>query len=94
MRQRYEVKKVSDGLTQQQIADGMGRSQGAVGNWLAGEGSPRIDEFPRLAEILDCDVVWLAWGEPVASRYELSQAVGRLSAEQQERLIALAQVMS
>ena len=44
------------GMTQAQLAEKMGTSQGAVALWETGARMPRADKLPKLAEILGCSI--------------------------------------
>lgn len=54
----FAVKELRErsGMTQAQLAEKMGTSQGAVALWETGARMPRADKLPKLAEVLGCSV--------------------------------------
>mgnify|MGYP004543718735 CR=1 FL=1 len=44
------------GLTQQQTADAMGKTQAAVCQWETGRTAPTAAQLPKLAELYGCTV--------------------------------------
>lgn len=44
------------GLTQRQLAEGMGMAQNAISNWESGISLPRARDIPRLADVLGCTI--------------------------------------
>lgn len=44
------------GMTQQQLAEGMGVVRSAIANWEAGISSPRSDMLTQLADSLHCTI--------------------------------------
>jgi len=44
------------GMTQVQLADGMGVDQAAVARWEAGKAMPRAAKLPELAAFLHCTI--------------------------------------
>lgn len=48
---RFAMRRL--GLTQQQLADAIGASQGNVSRWLSGESSPRAEHAGALAALID-----------------------------------------
>ncbi|WP_445621313.1 helix-turn-helix domain-containing protein [Kushneria sp. Sum13] len=51
-------------LTQQQLADSVGKTKGAVSQWEAGATLPKGETLVRLAEKLNCSARWLFYGTP------------------------------
>jgi len=50
-------------ITQQDIADALGVTRGAVGHWLCGRREPTLSQFVELSEALDVSAGWLLAGE-------------------------------
>lgn len=63
MAQRVKETRKSKGLSQQQLADAIGVTKGAVSQWENGStANIKLDLFFRLADTLDVDPRWLALG--------------------------------
>jgi transcriptional regulator with XRE-family HTH domain len=60
--QRMRTKREQLGLSQQQFADMIGVSKGAVGQYDIGYTTPRPKRFERIAEVLGVTVEWLLTG--------------------------------
>lgn len=56
----YAVK--SRGLTQQQFADSLGLTKGAVNHWLTGRYALRFEHIEQVSAILGVSPAWLAFG--------------------------------
>ena len=50
-------------ITQQDIADALGVTRGAVGHWLCGRSEPTRSQFVELSDALDVSAGWLLAGE-------------------------------
>ena len=50
-------------ITQQDIADALGVTRGAVGHWLCGSREPTLSQFVELSDALDVSAGWLLAGE-------------------------------
>src|SRR5436190_2234736 len=50
------------GLTQEELANKMGLTRGAVTHYLAGRRVPPLKQFQKLASILKTDPAWLQFG--------------------------------
>lgn len=50
-------------LTQDELANAVGKTQSGVNHWLAGRREPGLDDLERLARALKCTPGWLAFGE-------------------------------
>ncbi len=50
-------------ITQQDIADALGVTRGAVGHWLCGRREPTLSQFLELSDALDVSAGWLLAGE-------------------------------
>ena len=48
--------KTEQGVSTQQLADKMGVTVQAVGKWERGEGFPRAEQLPKLADLLGCSI--------------------------------------
>jgi transcriptional regulator with XRE-family HTH domain len=59
---RIATKRELTGLSQQQLADMLGVSKGAVGQYEVGLTTPRPKRFERIAEVLGVTVEWLLTG--------------------------------
>ncbi len=44
------------GISQQKLAEKVGATQQAVGQWEQGICMPRADKLPEIAKVLECDV--------------------------------------
>lgn len=53
------------GLTKREVADGIGVSAAAVGQYEAGTSRPRPELIPRLAEVLDVPIQFFVAGRPM-----------------------------
>lgn len=54
--ERFKEIRVREKLSVKQIADIMGVTVQAVGKWERGEGCPRADQLPKLAEAMNCTI--------------------------------------
>src|SRR5436190_24403025 len=50
------------GLTQEELANKMGITRGAVTHYLAGRRVPPLNQFQKLAHVLKVDPAWLQYG--------------------------------
>ena len=48
--------RVDKGLTQVELAELLGVTQGCVAMWETGKAFPNSEKLPRLAEVLDCSI--------------------------------------
>ncbi|MFG2091659.1 helix-turn-helix domain-containing protein [Spirillospora sp. NPDC048824] len=82
------------GMTKKQVAEGIGVSPAAVGQYETGSTRPRPDVLPRLAETLDVPVQFFAAGRPMAP-VDLSMAHFRAlrstSGAQRDRALVFAE---
>ncbi|MET9330870.1 XRE family transcriptional regulator [Streptomyces cellulosae] len=53
------------GLTKKEVAQGIGKSPAAIGQYETGSSKPRIELIPRLAEVLDVPVQFFLAGRPM-----------------------------
>ena len=44
------------GMTQQEVAEKLNVSQGAIAMWETGKAIPTSDKLPKLAEVLKCEI--------------------------------------
>lgn len=44
------------GLMGYQVAEALGVAPSAVSKWVSGQGAPRADKLPALAELLGCTI--------------------------------------
>tara|TARA_Y100000310_G_C20235277_1_gene602130 strand:- start:30 stop:227 length:198 start_codon:yes stop_codon:yes gene_type:complete len=51
------------GITQQDIADMLGVTRGAVGHWLCGRREPTLSQFIELSDALEVSAGYLLAGE-------------------------------
>jgi transcriptional regulator with XRE-family HTH domain len=51
-------------VTQRQVADALGFTQAAVSDWANGVRRMSVDQVAALADHLNVDRAWLAWGTP------------------------------
>ena len=56
---RLKEQRIRMGLTQVQLANALGVSKGAVGNYEIGTSSPKADNLYQLFDILKCDANYL-----------------------------------
>ena len=42
------------GMTQQKLADAIGKGQSAIAQWETGSRRPNIDDLMKMAELFDC----------------------------------------
>lgn len=62
-RQRFEEMKAEKKMSQQDLANKVGREQVTISRWLRGINSPEsLEDFARLAEALDVSPEWLIFG--------------------------------
>jgi len=52
-----------NGVTQSELAERSGVSQGAISRYLNGKASPKAEELLKLADTLNVDMKWLMTGE-------------------------------
>ena len=50
-------------ITQQDIADALGVTRGAVGHWLCGRREPTLSQFVELSDVLDVSAGYLLTGQ-------------------------------
>lgn len=63
LRRRYNELKLSEGLTQESLAERLQLSQGAISHWLNGRREPdTLQEYEKLAGALRVDPAWLLYG--------------------------------
>lgn len=64
-RQRgYRIaQSIPEGMTQRQVADAIGTTQAAVSDWANGVRRMSVDQVAALADHLNVDRAWLAWGQ-------------------------------
>ena len=55
---------IPDGVRQRDVADAMGVTQSAVSEWVCGTRRMSVQQVAALADHLNVDRAWLAWGEP------------------------------
>lgn len=53
---KIEKLRKENGLTQEELAERLSVTQGAVSQWEQGAASPSIDKLPLLAKLLNCSV--------------------------------------
>jgi SOS-response transcriptional repressor LexA len=56
------------GLTQEELADKLGITRGAVTHYLAGRRVPPLSKFNEIAKVLKSDAAWLQFGTVVVSQ--------------------------
>lgn len=62
-RQRFDVLKVREGLTQEKLAEILGVTQGTVGHWLNARRAPdTLAMYEQLAKALNVHPAWLLYG--------------------------------
>lgn len=88
---RLREARLAAGMTQQQVADACGVTDGAVSAWEKGVAAGIIAEtLFSVADALRVDPRWLATGEESASSIsDIARSLGELPAEQQEAVLAL-----
>ena len=90
---RVQALREQQGLTQEQLAERIGRSTDTVANIERGANSTRIEVFGRLAEVLQVSLPELfeVNPEPAAGRERRRQVrdLGRLLSAQDDRTLAL-----
>ena len=65
---RLKELRETAGYSQYTLADVLGVSQSAVGNWEAGAREPNLDTVQRLASFFDVSVDYLIGKDPIAER--------------------------
>ncbi|MFH8472411.1 helix-turn-helix domain-containing protein [Streptomyces sp. NPDC018000] len=78
------------GLTKREVADGIGVSAAAVGQYEAGTNRPRPELIPRLADVLDVPIQFFVAGRPmgkVDSSMAHFRALRSTSGAQRERAL-------
>lgn len=58
------------GLSQRQLAELLGVTSGAVGNWEAGTRIPRLPMLRKIARVLGVSIDEIEFGPPVDSKSE------------------------
>jgi Zn-dependent peptidase ImmA (M78 family)/transcriptional regulator with XRE-family HTH domain len=53
------------GMTKKEVAQGIGKSPAAIGQYETGSSKPRVELLPRLAEVLDVPVQFFLAGRPM-----------------------------
>lgn len=66
------------GVTQKEVADAIGISQGAICDWMRLRNYPRMDRIQRLAEYFGCEKSDLVEERSTESKYFFIQDVKRL----------------
>lgn len=62
--ERIARARATAGLSQERLADLVGRSQTAIGEYERGQSEPDLATFGRLGRVLMVAAGWLAFGEP------------------------------
>lgn len=90
-RQRMAVLKERDGLTQQELATKIGRSQTLISKWLLGEREPGIEDLEKIAAALGVTTEWLMHGigapDPVTN--EILERLAQMSEAEREAFLLL-----
>jgi transcriptional regulator with XRE-family HTH domain len=60
---RLRARLAKLGIQQNELADRVGVSPGAVNNWLSGVNAAKGKHLRRLADVLNCDAHWLSGDE-------------------------------
>lgn len=62
-RQRFDVLKAREGLTQEKLAEELGVTQGTIGHWLNARRAPdTLAMYEQLAKALNVHPAWLLYG--------------------------------
>ncbi|BCH33238.1 hypothetical protein MesoLjLc_51680 [Mesorhizobium sp. L-8-10] len=81
-----ELREILD-LTQDQFAEKIGVSRGAVGNWEIGWGA-KLENLQRIVMETDCSFDWLATGKGVPyPAHGIDYAISQLPPEDRDDLI-------
>lgn len=64
---RIRLARSTARLDAKEIAHALGLSTSAVTSWERGRTQPSLERIEQLAELLDVDVVWLAFGRETVS---------------------------
>jgi len=59
---RIKAQMKETGLTQEEVAEKMGITRGAITHYLAGRRIPPLKQFQKLASVLKVDPAWLQFG--------------------------------
>lgn len=71
--------RLAKGLTQQQVADAVGKSKNVVSNWETGLNKPDADTIELLLEVLDIDAnTLLGWNDPQKLKDDVAEDVDKL----------------
>lgn len=63
-RDRAKTQMQKANLTQDDVAELLGLTQGAIAHWLKGRREPRVSEFIAFAAAINCSPDWLLSGDP------------------------------
>ena len=80
------------GLTQQQLADLIGKSKTAISNYESGRIEPSIEELIKLSKVLNCSLDYLIIGTENAKKSTPQFEEGLNDEEKSEIKLALAEV--
>jgi transcriptional regulator with XRE-family HTH domain len=58
----FKAARLGRPLSQQEVANAMGVTNVTVGRWEADLKEPSLETIARLAQVLDVEVAWLAFG--------------------------------
>ncbi|EFT8655604.1 helix-turn-helix domain-containing protein [Salmonella enterica] len=85
---RLAMRRKALGLTQQQVADAVGRSGVSVYKWESGQNEPKGQNLIALARVLKCSATWLLFGDEDQSPLPVEELPTELD-ERQKLLLEL-----
>ena len=81
---RIKALRKERGMNQQQLADAIGATQGAISQWEMGAMEPKSRQIARLAEALDVSADYLLGRTEVRNIYKLAPSPETLAAHETE----------
>lgn len=70
--QRLRARMQRVGIQANELAERVGVTPGAVGNWMSGENEAKGSNLRKVAEVLKCDPAWLIDGDQAGDKSEMS----------------------
>lgn len=86
LNERITERRKAMGLTQQQVADKIGRSHVTVYKWETGDSEPKGKNLFALAQVLQCTPTWLMFGDEEQAPSEPVHAISDLEPRKKKLL--------
>lgn len=94
-RDRFDLLKDRDGLTQASFAKKLGVTQGAISHWLTGRREPDLTDLEAIANALGVTPEWLIHGVGASdpTTQSLLDTISKLSDSQKAALLTVAEAL-